>query len=171
MLKQWRTHETTDLFVQHLQQWTPFYSVNYSKNYFSIVNRKAFKSPTLFKPWNLVTFLYLDRWWEGENYTEVNVGVVLISWIDISWFYAFLNLYLLQLKAEIQRCEEKKRQNIRVFVEAIREELASWWSKCCYGKLQRQQFRAYFSDCYTEDLLELHELEIEKLKRYFNENM
>ncbi|GLG96812.1 Uncharacterized protein GBIM_03712 [Gryllus bimaculatus] len=75
------------------------------------------------------------------------------------------------LKAEIQKCEEKKRQNIRVFVEAIREELASWWDKCCYGKLQRQQFRSFYSDCYTEDLLELHEIEIEKLKRYFSENI
>ncbi|XP_046989178.1 protein regulator of cytokinesis 1-like isoform X2 [Schistocerca americana] len=74
------------------------------------------------------------------------------------------------LKTEITRCEEKKRQNIKIFVENIRQEIHNLWDKCCFGETQRRKFIPYFSDCYTEDLLGLHELEIERLKKFYDTN-
>lgn len=74
------------------------------------------------------------------------------------------------LKKEITRCEEKKRQNIKIFVENIREEIRNLWEKCCFGESQKRKFLPYFSDCYTEDLLGLHELEIERLKTFYEAN-
>ncbi|KAK7790021.1 hypothetical protein R5R35_006632 [Gryllus longicercus] len=75
------------------------------------------------------------------------------------------------LKAQVQKYERKKDQNIRMFVEASRAELADLWIKCGFGEKQRQHFYLhYYSNCFTEDLLEIHETEIKKLKSYFSEN-
>jgi protein regulator of cytokinesis 1 len=76
----------------------------------------------------------------------------------------------LQLKDELKRCEELKRQNIKCFVEEIRKELNQWWDKCLISEEQRLQFRPYSSECFTEDLLELHELEVQKFRSYFEQN-
>jgi hypothetical protein len=77
----------------------------------------------------------------------------------------------LQLKDEIKRCEELKRQNIKRFVEEIQKELKHWWDKCLFGEEERLQFLPHSSECFTEDLLELHELEVQKLRSYHEQNM
>jgi protein regulator of cytokinesis 1 len=74
------------------------------------------------------------------------------------------------LKDEIKRCEELKRQNIKRFVEEIQQELKYWWDKCLVGEEERMQFRPHSSECFTEDLLELHELEVQKLQTYYEQN-
>lgn len=77
----------------------------------------------------------------------------------------------MQLKDEIKRCEELKRQNIKRFVEEIQKELKYWWDKCLVGEEERLQFRPHSSECFTEDLLELHELEVQKFRSYYEQNM
>jgi protein regulator of cytokinesis 1 len=80
-------------------------------------------------------------------------------------------LLLLQLKDELKRCEELKRQNIKRFVEEIQRELKYWWDKCLVGEEERLQFRPHSSECFTEDLLELHEIEVQKFRSYYEQNM
>ncbi|XP_067007913.2 protein regulator of cytokinesis 1 [Anabrus simplex] len=75
------------------------------------------------------------------------------------------------LKREIQRCEEKKRLNIKQFVLQIREELSDWWERCCIGQQEREAFQPYYTDRFTEDILEQHEAEVEKMRHYFNTNI
>lgn len=75
------------------------------------------------------------------------------------------------LKDEIKRCEELKRQNIKRFVEEIQKELKYWWDKCLVGEEERLQFRPHSSECFTEDLLELHELEVQKFRSYYEQNI
>ncbi|PNF26068.1 hypothetical protein B7P43_G06395 [Cryptotermes secundus] len=75
------------------------------------------------------------------------------------------------LKDELKRCEELKCQNIKRFVEEIRRELECWWNKCSVGEEERLQFQPYSSDCFTEDLLELHELEVQKFQSYYEQNV
>ncbi|XP_021935767.1 protein regulator of cytokinesis 1-like isoform X2 [Zootermopsis nevadensis] len=74
------------------------------------------------------------------------------------------------LKDEVKRCEVLKRQNIKRFVEEIREELKHLWDKCLISEDERVQFRPYYSECFTADLLELHELEVQKLKSHYDQN-
>jgi protein regulator of cytokinesis 1 len=76
----------------------------------------------------------------------------------------------LQLKDELKRCEELKRQNIKRFIEEIRKDLTYWWDKCLISKEERLQFRPQLSECLSEDL-ELHELEVQKFKSYYEQNM
>jgi protein regulator of cytokinesis 1 len=78
-------------------------------------------------------------------------------------------LYL-QLKDELKRCEELKRQNIKCFVEEIRRELECWWDKCLVGEEERLHFQPCSSELYNEDLLELHELEVQKFQSFYEQN-
>jgi hypothetical protein len=95
-------------------------------------------------------------------------GIVSVElWII---FYECLMFLKLQLKDEIQRCEELKRQNIKRFVEEIWEELKCWWDKCLVGEEERLHFQLHSSECFTEDLLELHDLEEQQLWSYYEQN-
>ncbi|XP_049768124.1 protein regulator of cytokinesis 1-like [Schistocerca cancellata] len=70
------------------------------------------------------------------------------------------------LKRELARCQERRRHSIKACVDKIRAEMADLWDRCCFGERQRHKFVPYYLDCYTEDLLELHELEVERLKSF-----
>ncbi|XP_071946769.1 protein regulator of cytokinesis 1-like isoform X2 [Antedon mediterranea] len=74
------------------------------------------------------------------------------------------------LKEELQRLNELKKQNLKKVIEEMREELTSWWNKCFFSLEQRQTFTAASDDEFTEELLELHDLEVAKMKAYYEEN-
>uniref|UniRef100_A0A1A9Z4W8 Protein regulator of cytokinesis 1 n=1 Tax=Glossina pallidipes TaxID=7398 RepID=A0A1A9Z4W8_GLOPL len=59
--------------------------------------------------------------------------------------------------SELLRCETLKNQNIKMYVEQLRDEIRDWWDKT-------------LNTCYTDDLLMLHELELEDLKLYYENN-
>ncbi|XP_060116054.1 LOW QUALITY PROTEIN: protein regulator of cytokinesis 1 [Heteronotia binoei] len=71
------------------------------------------------------------------------------------------------LQLELNRLETLKLQNIRNMVEAVRVELADYWDKCFYGKEQRESFSPYYQDHFTEELLQQHEEEMARIKRFF----
>ncbi|KAJ8002504.1 hypothetical protein DPEC_G00159590 [Dallia pectoralis] len=75
------------------------------------------------------------------------------------------NMNALQVEAE--RLEELKSQNLKEVIEAIRTELVLFWEKCFYSLQQRQNFTPYCDDDYTEELLNLHEMELQGLKENF----
>lgn len=68
---------------------------------------------------------------------------------------------------ELQRCEQLKKQNIKLFVEQIREEMREWWDKCLKSEKERERFSNYTCNTYTDDLLILHEMELNELKMHY----
>ncbi|XP_075934939.1 protein regulator of cytokinesis 1b [Anarhichas minor] len=74
------------------------------------------------------------------------------------------------LQAEVQRLEELKRLNIHNVTDAIRSEIAVLWEKCFFSSDQRQAFAPYFSEDVTEDLLSLHDAEIQRLKQHYEDH-
>lgn len=74
------------------------------------------------------------------------------------------------LHKEVSRCELLKKQNIKLFVEQIRKEIVQWWDKCMKSDVQRSRFSNFYSDCFTDDLLILHEMELEDLKTFYLNN-
>lgn len=74
------------------------------------------------------------------------------------------------LKAEVNRLEEMKKANIKKFINKQREELQTLWEKCHCTQKEKDEFTFYYSECYNEDLFELHEREIDKWKFYFEQN-
>ncbi|XP_044260499.1 protein regulator of cytokinesis 1-like [Tribolium madens] len=75
------------------------------------------------------------------------------------------------LKIELNRLEEMKKANLRNFIEKQRAELVELWDKCHCTQEQRDVFTFYHSECFNEDLFELHDREIEKWKRYYEEHI
>lgn len=71
------------------------------------------------------------------------------------------------LQAEVERLEELKIQNMQRVVEGIRAEVALLWEKCFYSLEQRQSFLPYYDDHLTEELLNLHEAEVLRLKTHY----
>ncbi|KMQ93917.1 protein regulator of cytokinesis 1 [Lasius niger] len=74
------------------------------------------------------------------------------------------------LSAEIKRCKESRKENIFKYVTQIRLELMNLWDLCKYCETERNTFAPFHSNTFTEDLLTLHELEVERLRKFYNEN-
>ncbi|XP_060909019.1 protein regulator of cytokinesis 1b isoform X2 [Labrus mixtus] len=74
------------------------------------------------------------------------------------------------LRAEVQRLEELKLLNIRNVTEAIRSEIAVFWDRCFLSIDQRQDFAPYFSEDFTEELLSVHDAEIQRLKKHYEDH-
>ncbi|XP_075774153.1 protein regulator of cytokinesis 1 isoform X2 [Pelodiscus sinensis] len=71
------------------------------------------------------------------------------------------------LQLEVERLEELKLQNMKRVMAAIRAELAAYWDMCFYGPEQRRAFAPYYEEDCTEALLQLHEAEVGRVKRYY----
>ncbi|XP_012229224.2 protein regulator of cytokinesis 1-like isoform X1 [Linepithema humile] len=72
--------------------------------------------------------------------------------------------------AEIKRLKEKRKENIFRYVTQLRYELMNLWDLCKYCEAERNAFAPFHSNTFTEDLLMLHELEVEKLRKFYNDN-
>ncbi len=66
------------------------------------------------------------------------------------------------------RLEELKRQNIERFIHAVRQDLIGWWDRCYVSDAERRSFTPFYAEIYTEDLLQLHEAQVEKYKELYN---
>nr|XP_022908189.1 protein regulator of cytokinesis 1-like [Onthophagus taurus] len=73
-------------------------------------------------------------------------------------------------KAEFKRCDELKKANIQKFIERLRNQLCDLWEKCHMTNSEREEFVYYRCMIYTEDLLSFHDIEIQKLEKYYNDN-
>ncbi|EDW65880.1 protein regulator of cytokinesis 1 [Drosophila virilis] len=74
------------------------------------------------------------------------------------------------LKEELQRCQELRRQNLKTFIEQLRVEIQKWWDLTLKSQQERKRFSNFYNEWYNEDLLELHELELDDLKSFYNSN-
>ncbi|XP_032870913.1 protein regulator of cytokinesis 1 isoform X2 [Amblyraja radiata] len=74
---------------------------------------------------------------------------------------------LQMLQTQLQHLEVLKLQNMKSVIEAVRQELASYWEKCFFSSEQRQAFAPYYEEDYTEDLLQLHNYELNRLKQHY----
>ncbi|CAH1730633.1 unnamed protein product [Chironomus riparius] len=75
-----------------------------------------------------------------------------------------------KLHFEVERCEQIKRENIRVFIERVRIEIEEYWEKCLKSEAERLRFRTFTANTYNEDVLEMHEDELRELKLFYENN-
>ena len=84
------------------------------------------------------------------------------------------NMSLLKLqhavRAEVRKLEEMKKANIEQFIINLRNELNEIWDQCFYSEDQKNSFQALHSIDFTEELLEQHEAELERMKEYLELN-
>ena len=62
--------------------------------------------------------------------------------------------------------EELKKANIEQFIINLRNELNEIWDRCFYSDNQKNAFQALHNIDFTEELLEKHEAELDKMKEY-----
>merc|ERR1719219_308016 len=74
------------------------------------------------------------------------------------------------LQLEVDRLEEIKKENIEQFIINLRNELHGLWEQCFYSSEQINDFGPLHSIDFSENLLELHEAEVERLKAHYEEN-
>ncbi|KAK0182683.1 hypothetical protein PV327_000795 [Microctonus hyperodae] len=74
------------------------------------------------------------------------------------------------LNDEIAKCKGIRTENIARFVQKLREDLIFWWDTCKFSKIQRDAFRPMRYETFTEDILTLHELELARVQKFYNEN-
>lgn len=67
--------------------------------------------------------------------------------------------------------EVLKSEKMEQFIKATRVELEDYWNKCYYSNEQRHKFVLFFSEDYTEALLEAHEREVDSLRNYYEANI
>ena len=70
----------------------------------------------------------------------------------------------------MSRLEELKRQNIERFVQGVRHDLVVWWDKCFVSDGERANFTPYQAQVLTEQVLELHETQLNTYQRLYEEN-
>lgn len=64
-----------------------------------------------------------------------------------------------------------KRENIKQFIEKLRDELNDLWDRCHFGEHQRKQCHIYYNPEFNEDVMDLLDLEVENTKKFYQENM
>ncbi|KAF8774451.1 Protein regulator of cytokinesis 1 like protein [Argiope bruennichi] len=73
------------------------------------------------------------------------------------------------IQGEIERCEKIKKDNIKMFIRSLRQELHNLWDKCYVSETLRQQFEYFSCSEATDEILEAHEAEVEKWKSYYED--
>ncbi|XP_042895209.1 protein regulator of cytokinesis 1 [Parasteatoda tepidariorum] len=76
---------------------------------------------------------------------------------------------LAAIKSEINKYEEMKNQNLILYIGSARKELTELWDKCGASNSEKNMFDPYFSEDVTEGVLIIHEEEIERWKKYYEE--
>ncbi|CAB0005411.1 unnamed protein product [Nesidiocoris tenuis] len=79
-------------------------------------------------------------------------------------------LEITKLTNEIERCKAVRKSMIRGVIAHLRDQIADMWDLMCYTEEQRSAFNAYRADLFNEDTLQLHELELNNLREFYETN-
>lgn len=75
-----------------------------------------------------------------------------------------------ELSGQLKLCKTMKQENMKLFIEKLRSKLVDQWDKIHKSQQERDRFEFFRNDTYNEDLLQLHEIELEECTRFYNEN-
>jgi len=74
------------------------------------------------------------------------------------------------LEAELRRCRELQRQNLRQVIDAARQDVERLWHQCYISREERPAFSDTSSAEYTEEVLSRYEEELKALRNYYDTN-
>lgn len=79
---------------------------------------------------------------------------------------------LIQLREELQRMDELKKQHMEAFILKTRAELRDIWVECFFGVQQQREFAPAFVDGpFDDDLLSAHESELDRMRGFHHDNL
>lgn len=79
-------------------------------------------------------------------------------------------ILIFQLQQILDELEVLKSEKMEQFIQATRQDLVELWDKCYYSQNQRDKFAPFFDTNYNDELLSVHEKEVERLKNYHEAN-
>lgn len=56
---------------------------------------------------------------------------------------------------------------MKEFIMSIREEIVKYWNLCYFSEEDRKRFKTFYTNDYNEDVLVIHELELENLRKHY----
>ncbi|XP_072848038.2 protein regulator of cytokinesis 1 isoform X2 [Pogona vitticeps] len=71
---------------------------------------------------------------------------------------------------QLQSLNELKKEQLKEITLKVRQELESYWQKCCFGDEQRAAFQPFYNDNFSEELLNHHDEELVKMKDLYEKN-
>ena len=84
---------------------------------------------------------------------QVNQQSTLLTQFNVISISTLLSHFFpLQIKQEIARCQEMKRDKIQQVIENTRHELVDWWDRCYVDEAEREKFMPFtdgMSECTT----------------------
>jgi protein regulator of cytokinesis 1 len=89
---------------------------------------------------------------------------------ESSFLTNILIILFFQIKEEIRRCLEIRKANIRPLLAAERKRIEGLWNILTLTEAERVYFEPFFSEVVSEDILNLHEFEVERLEQLYNKN-
>lgn len=95
--------------------------------------------------------------------------LIIVNTIDFRELPIMSTFHVLQWTKELERCEKLKKVNIENVIIRCREVIRGLWDLCHMDQDERQLFTDYYSDDYNEELLESHEKEEERLRKFYAE--
>lgn len=104
---------------------------------------------------------------------KLNVCFLHLMWNNLIYIKKILKnhiyLFVFQLNSELKECKAIRKKFLKEVIESARTELEELWVKCCVSEFEKELFEAYQADIYTEDILTLHEMEIDRLKKFYED--
>ncbi|XP_046680672.1 protein regulator of cytokinesis 1-like isoform X3 [Homalodisca vitripennis] len=88
----------------------------------------------------------------------------------LAMYKGFTNSTITQLEEKLKELKLERKEKMKELILASRVALDELWTRCCYTDEQRSQFKPYYVNHYNEDVLDLHELEVERLQFFFEEH-
>src|SRR5687768_5353057 len=82
----------------------------------------------------------------------------------------FVNSQLKTLKVEYLKRKEEKSKRIIDYIGLLRSELTHIWTQCLISNDEKLTFTPFYDSNFNEDLLRIHEEELEKWKIYQQKN-
>lgn len=71
------------------------------------------------------------------------------------------------IEQELEKCETIKKANLGSFISNLRIELLQLWDKCHVSQPERDLFHYFLSTDLSDEVLEAHEAEVDKWKKYY----
>ncbi|XP_042311099.1 protein regulator of cytokinesis 1-like isoform X2 [Sceloporus undulatus] len=71
---------------------------------------------------------------------------------------------------ELMIMEDLKKEKLKEITLKVRQELESYWEKCCFSDEQRAAFQPFYEDSYSEELLNQHDEQLMKMKNMYEKN-
>lgn len=115
--------------------------------------------------WTLSKMSVTFFWWRTGAMLHLQSNLYCFSY-SLLYFLNWNNFCAShQLERERDLLNVLKEKRLKKSINAARQNLIFWWNRCYVSEGERRRFTLFNTEIFSEELLELHEAQVEKLKK------